>query len=444
MNYSLKPYKKNLGKKVKHCSIAIFLVGFMLLLTGNTPAQVAVTKNSNSFQNLNKALQVFGFRTMDQWSSDSMGVFVPYHLGNFLPETDNGQVAYMLYPYWLGRKYQSYAFDSIKRFGYFGYIINPEDGSPNLSYSYIANNIIEYAKTYKTGIPTNQIKNALPDVHWHDTKADLVLYIGGRNETNYFLQSKAARDLCIDIAFEYVCKRDSISNGNLFNADGVNVYFPHFSFELKRQYGLFIKNLFWKFQDSNTKKKIIVTLPLRDTIHFNYMLGLEHYIDEIHFANYDYRGVVRDKAIRDSLNIAYKSDETDLGLIKEIIAQMRIAEFYNPLNNMEGAAKENKWEMYFFFICFLLLLILTSIPLAFFWCSFNYLVNKYLVLYILFVILLLAEILFLFIFMIEEMTIDVWLINTENKESYLFLFIPIVLLLLFPAIKFLQKRKELP
>ncbi len=393
---------------------------------------------------MHKGLQAFGFRTQDQWSSDSLNVFIPYHLGSFLPETDYGQVEYMFYPYWLGRKYTTFEFDSIQRFAYFGYIINPEDGHPNLSYSWIASNVVEAAKTYKTNVPFELIKDTIDEVDWHETQADLVLFIDGRDNTDYFLESEAARNNCINIAYEYVCKRDSVSKGNLFDADGVNVYFPDFSFKLKREYGLFIKNLYWKLKENKADKKLILTFPLRDSIHFKYLLGLEQYIDQLHLVNYDYRGVARDTALRNRFNGSFKADSTDLNLINEIIAEMRIAEYVNPFKPQSGSAKENIWEVYLIIICCISLLLIASNTLLFFWCKLKTLVSKGLTLYILVNVLLVAEILFLFIFMVEEMTFDVWLINTKNKESLLFLLIPFILLLLFPAINFLQKSKDLP
>jgi hypothetical protein len=371
---------------------------------------------------MNEKLQCFGFLTQSQWNSDSLKPFLPLNINaNSLNET-----IYLIYPYWQGNNFENYKFDNIQRLGYFAYIINPEDGYPNLTYSWTVTNLVNTAKQ-------------------HDTKVDLVLFCGSVDETNKFLNSENARDSCISCIVKLTNNRSKLSsNQGLLNADGINVFFPYFDFKLKREFGLFIKNLYWKYRHDDESKKIIVTFPVSDTTQFNYLLGIEKYIDELHFANYDYRGYNPNESLTEKWNASYKSDETDLGFFEQIMAEMLIAEFVNPFKKSEGSEDENKWEFYFLAICAIVFIILSVISLAYFWCKFNQLVVDHLVLSVLLLILLLLEIVFLFFFMVEEMNFDIWLINTNNTNSNFFLLVPIVLIFLFPLIKILQSKRDLP
>ena len=203
-----------------------------------------------------------------------------------------------------------------------------------------------------------------------------------------------------------------------------------------------------QFKSKNKSRNIIVTFPFSDTIQFSYLLGIEKYIDELHFVNYDYRGYNPDEKLTKDWNDYYKSDETDLGFFEQIKAEMLIAEFVNPFidldESIELQSEQNDWEYYFLAICAICIIIFSALMLTVLWCKFNQIVNDYLLLSVLLLVLLVLEIVFLFFFMVEEMNFDIWLINTDNPNSNFFLLVPIVLIFLFPIIKILQSKRDLP
>ena len=425
MNYLLKVYKRNFEKKEKLFSI---FFGLFFLCCQYSHSQIKIPVNSNSLLNLNKGLQAFGFRTQDQWTENWENDFQSFFPDNIIPETTR-PVEYLFYPYWQGRHYDKYQFWNIRRIGYFAYIINPENGTPVLTYSWTVRNFVEDAKP-------------------EGTKVDLVLYCNGKDDTDRFLDSETARYNCISLASLLVDKRDSLFSTDktkLLNADGINIFLPDFSFKKKRKYGLLIKDLYWKYRYNDNSKKIIVTLPVRDTIQFDFFLGMKKYIDDLHFANYDYRGVNQNAGITEKWNKVYKSADSKLGFFAQIVAEIRLAEFVNPLKKgINIPEDQNNWEYYFLAICAILVIIAVSLVLSIFWCKFNQLIFDHLVISILLLVLLIIEIIFLFFFMVEEINFDVWLINTNNPNSNFFLLLPIVMLILFPLIKILQNRKYLP
>ncbi len=427
MNYLSKAFRKNLGKKAKHCSVfCSFILLTVLFSSGQSP--VKVPANGNSLLNLNKGFQAYGFRTQEQWNQHWSESLQPYYPGAILPET--GQpVEYMLYPYWQGTLYDKYQFWNIGRMGYFAYIINPENGTPELTYSWTVRNFVEDAKP-------------------EGTKIDLVLFCSGKDEINLFLCSETARQNCISLATQLVTKRDSLfstEKTKLLNADGINVFFPDFGFSKKRAFGLFIKDLHAETVQKNPAMKLIVTFPPHDTIHFKYLIGLEKYINELHFADYDYRGIIRNKATVNDFQQRFKDKNYKPGFFEGMIAEIRLARFTNPFIENPGDQEEgNNWEIYFLAIALILLILLVLFLFTVFCCRFSQIFNDHSLLFMLLALLLIIEIVFLFLFMVEEMNHDIWLINIENENANYFLLTPLVFILLFPAMKLLQNRAKLP
>lgn len=427
MKYLLMELKKNFGKKEKHYKY--WLIAFFLIISNTaTLAQEKVPANPNSLLNMNKSMQAFGFRTQDQWADfwhQNFGKEYPYQI---VPDTEQ-VIPYLMYPYWLGSLYDHFQFSNIKRIGYFAYFINSENGYPDLSYSWTVRNLTEEAKV-------------------EDSQVDLVLYCNGKDETDYFLSSEIACNNCIKMVVYYTSKRDSLfstPNTKLNNADGINVFFPYFSFDKKRAFGLFIKNLYWSFRKQNPEKKLIVTFPVRDTLQFNYLLGLERYIDEIHFANYDHKGMIQNPKLQAHFQKRFKTSPSELNNFQKIVAEIRLAQFFNPFDKeIPEQEKTDQWELYFFGICLIVALILTTILIMQFCCRLNQLIRNYYLFFTLVLMMFCCEILFLFIFMIEEMNYDIWLINTSAPGANYFLLAPLILIFLLPIIKVLQGSNNKP
>jgi hypothetical protein len=444
MIYLLKALKKNFVKKVilhRNC-IAIVI----LYLFAGQSINCQVPDNSFSLLNMHDYYKTVGFRKNVELrqkvtiinGGDTTITDTNVVIESKIKPVEKEFVEYMFYPYWLGDIESAYSFDSIGRFGYFAYVIRPEDGLPNETFS-------------------NNMFNIIDAPERKDTRIDIVLFCDGRENTDYFLKSTPAVDSCITYITGIINNHD-LHKESAGIVDGVNVFFPDFTFDEKRSFGLFIKKLFWKLKPENanqkegeemlvqseSQKKIIVSFPFRDTIHFNYMLGLKHYIDELHFVNFNSKGKMIDKEITKKYAEDFGSESDKLNLVEEVIAQVRIAEFVNPLSNIKGAAEENMWEIYFIAIVAIIFVIFCIFFVTGMFCRFNQLKVNHLTLFVLLIILLVIEILILIVFMIEEMTYDTWLINTDNSASNYFLLTPLALILLFPLIKLLQKHQQLP
>lgn len=412
----------------------VLVLGF---LCNGVEAQIPALPDSFSLLNLHKTLQAIEKEGKDFFSGSDL-LLLPYSFP--LPGFEK-KIDCLFYPYWLGDLYTSYQFDRIERMGFFGYIINPIDGTSDIDFPQLTNNLIQFADSSNTAI-------------------DLVLCCTGREATNLFLESDYARDTFINIVRDFAYSRNSNVSSETEGkrkVDGINIYFPDFDFKLKREFGLLIKKLFWAFHlDTISTQKLIVTFPEKAHIHFDYILSIQKYIDEIHFVDYDYRGVCKKDSIKKVYLDRFNSKETNLGFIQQIVAEVCLAEFNFPRgclfssdkNNAYlealSADQRNNWECYFLGICAILIIIILLILSSRYWCRFNKLVgNKFAVVFML-TILLTCEIFFLTIFMIEEMSYDTWLINTNNPDSKFFLLIPILLVFLFPALKILRKQQNLP
>lgn len=385
--------------------------------------------NINSLVNLNRGLQAFGFRTQEQWNQISHQQILPYYAEPFSPGLTS-KIRYMIFPYWQGDLYKDYFFDNINRIGYLGYMIDPYTGKAALTYSWTVNNVTETAKLF-------------------DTAVDLVVYCNGKNETDNFLTSEKSRAVCIQQVLKYANKRDSFPSTDpevptLYNADGINVFFPDFSFEKKREFGLFIKDLFWFYRYGKESKKLIVTFPLRDTVYYNFLDGLNKYIDEVYFADYDFRGVNKDTVATSLYWKNYIDGNNEMNILEEMINEIRLAKFYNPLELTGVPVFESNWLNYLIAIVGIIFLILITIILSIFWGRFNQLITENITIVFLVGALLITEVIFLFLFMVEEMNFDTWLINTDNPGSKYFLMIPLILILVFPVIRLLQGRRHLP
>lgn len=429
MNCFWKESEKNLGKKENTFRLG-FLV-FSLLLNIQIYAQTVdkPIANLNSLLNLNSGMQAFGFRTQNQWDEINTWYLQPYYPSGFTPG-DTSVINYLFYPYWQGHFYQGYNFKNIKRLGYFAYIINPDNGAPNLTYSWTVRNVVEYSKPL-------------------GTKSDLILFCQGTDETNRFLDSPKARQNCIRQVIELTEGRPGFSKSDttkqkLCKANGINVYLPDFDFKEKRNFGLFVKDLYLSYSYHKDMVKLIVTLPMRDTVQYEYLKSLDMYIDELYFADYDYRGMMFNTALTLKLHDNYLRHKDELTIFQEILAEIMLAEFKNPFDYNTLHDVLNDWSTYFLAICFVWGIIFIALLLYFLWGKVNQFINENLWFFILIVALLVCETLILFIFMVEEMNYTTLLINVDNPGSYYFLLIPLILVVIFPLSRLIQSRRQLP
>jgi hypothetical protein len=437
MNYFWMESGKNLVKmgRLHKLTLPIILLSLFFICSSFTN-DVAKhdSLNNNTLINLNRGLQAFGFRTQRQWDELADHQLLHYTPDTFSPGLWN-KIPYLIYPYWQGDQYKNYFCDNIGRIGYLGYIIDPFTGNPALTYSWTVSNIADFNKNHFNS----------------SSKIDLILYCGDKNETDIFLSSGSARDICIKQLIKLTDKRDSFPSNDtiipkLCNADGINVFFPEFSFEKKREFGLLIKDLFWKYRHGNDSKKLVITFPLCDTINYPYIEGLNKYIDEVYFANYDYTGMNMDTAATSRLWKKFDDENYNISIIQEMFNEIRIAKFYNPFDNSndDSSDPERGWLTYLMAIGAIILLFLIVTILFFVWGKVNQLIVENFTIVFLLGALLFTEMIFLFLFMVEKMNFDTWLINLNNPGSKYFLALPLLLILLFPVIKILQGRKHLP
>lgn len=349
---------------------------------------------------------------------------------------------YVIYPYWLGHAYQKVSLKSvenIERIGYMGYVLDPLTGYPDLTNSWEDSNILD-------------------DAVFRDIPADLLLFCQGREVTNIFLESDSSRLHCIQTLFKNLNRSrygESINGGDrLRNPDGINIFFPDYSFVKKRELVQFVKSISLvndSLKSNRTKKnhkyQLYLTFPKKDKKETPFLSCLLQYADSIYFANYNQFGI-------DTVGVDIFSKATDTTMIFQKIYNQflmyRFALGKASSNNdktsvssiIEGGNSDNTWEYYLFVILFLILVLLFS-PLGYCLnCRFQFLVRKNIVGVIVAGLMILFEIMILMLFMIEEMSIEHIFFDTEG--SYFLLFLPIIVAGISPAIKILQKRVVVP
>lgn len=347
---------------------------------------------------------------------------------------------YMIYPYWLGDLYRDMpmgSYDSISRMAYMAYVIDPLTGNTLLKNSWADRNIFD-----------EEDVKSIPK--------DLLVYCRGEIATDVFLDSDSSRMHCIKNIFSMCMRSDDSSDKDLVNPNGINIYFPDFSFRKKREFAQFIKSISIVKDSLMNKDSIRFCEKLDIRLSFPkyredekpYLASVLNYVDSIYFVDFDQFGLPISNC-----KILTKANNK-IGIIQEIRNQFYLYRF-KPLFNLqvnntsvESIIKigidKNDWEKYFVVIVFLFMILL-FIPVAYITnCCLHELLNKNIIVSFLVVLMLIMELIFLSVFMIEEMSSEIVFFDCSGSTQFVLLLLPIVVTGIYPALKSLQRQGDLP
>ncbi|MFA8434693.1 MAG: hypothetical protein ACEPOZ_09275 [Marinifilaceae bacterium] len=400
---------------------------------------------SLSFEKAYDRYRPFHYRSPLMWSM-IRGQFCgkENEMANYRFRVSEGEHKYMIYPYWMGLAYADFSaqtVENIERMGYMGYVLNPLTGYPDLTNSW---------ENY----------NVLDDSKFRNIPADLLLFCRGSAATDIFLESDSSRLHCIQTLFESLNRNRNEKylnrNVKLRNPEGINIYFPDYSFQKKRELVQFVKSIALvndslpvREESTVEKAHLYLTFPAKAKKETPFLSCLLQYADSIYFSDYDQFGI-------DTAGVNVFSSATDTtAILQRIYNQFLMYRFSLNKYNQEKAGNsiasiiergdpENIWE-YYFLLILLLILVLLLTPLAYFlMCRFQAVVRKYTVGAIVVVLMILFEIFILMLFMIEEMSKEPIFFNPDVHANFYLLLLPIVLAGIYPALQLFQKQSVLP
>jgi hypothetical protein len=349
---------------------------------------------------------------------------------------------YMVYPFWMGASYKNVftgKISNIERFGYMGYIVNPYNGNADLSNSWDNTNILD-------------------SKHMKHIPADLMVICRGEKATDMFLESDSSQLRCIENMFEMMNRdskrKESGRKQRLRNPNGINIYFPDYSFKKKRAFVQFVKSIVLvnrSIKDSTKSKgyNICVTFPEQAKTETPFLSSVLQYADSVYFTDYSQFGFNMSNT-----GIFCKATDTTL-IFRRIYNQFLMARFklkYNPAKEGDSSIAaiikrgnpSNDWEYYMFAIVIILIIFLIS-PVAYYRvCTFQTIVKNYSVGVMLLLFMAILEIIILTMFMIENMSGEQILINIDNSSSLYLLLLPIALAAIYPLVKISKRQVQKP
>ncbi|GEM_PF-3885313 len=349
---------------------------------------------------------------------------------------------YMIYPFWMGASYKDVfnkKVNNINRFGYIGYIVNPYSGNASQTNDWDDINIID-SKSMK------------------HISADLLVFCRGREAVDILLKSDSSQIRCIENIFAMM-KRDDMRKESgrrqrLRNPNGINIYFPDYSFNKRRAFVQFIKSI--SLVNSNlanrTKQNeynLYITLPERAKAETPFLSCILQYADSIYFADYNQFGFSKSK-----IGIFSKSTDTTM-IFRRVYNQFLMSRFtlgdYNEKEKdsligtiIKRGDPDNIWEYYMFAILIIIVGLLISPIFYYRVCSFQTIVKRHSLGVMIFLFMLILEILILSMFMIAEMSKELIFINTDNSSSIYLLILPVALAAIYPLVKISRKQIQRP
>lgn len=274
---------------------------------------------------------------------------------------------------------------------------------------------------------------------------------GGRN-TDIFLQSSYARQTTIEQLFS------AIHFTRNRTIQGINFYFPDYSFRYKRDMAQFVKSLSLVTDSSRIEGirglKLYLTFDLKEgEAHEDFLCCLTQMADSVFLIDQ-----------QPELNVVPVMKVIDRNVAEElsVFSKMRNQLFlarYAPgdfpetdreqfnLSDIRAVMysdyDDNTWETYMWILVGILIVICVLIVVYYLSSSFSRYVNKNLDYIYALLILLALEIYLLVFMMIENMSKDnIFTFGGENQMAILFM--PLLFIFIIPIMKSLRNRKYLP
>lgn len=322
--------------------------------------------------------------------------------------------------------------------------------------SYIEHRYI--ARNYSVEIKDNFMKMDIQNIRLpisvcrDSLKMDIMVVFRGDVNTDNFLKSEFYRASCLEQLFWHIYK------SKITNIEGVNFYFPDFSFKQKRAMAQFIKSASLVMDSCHVEK--IRDLKLYATFdkdiggsHKEFLYGLTQMADSVLLVNSK-----TESWMRDSVIVLDKEDSKNISWLGKVYNQFYFARF--QLNSFPVSQEDelslqslrdlinsdysyNTWEGYFFALIIIFIVIIAIFILYWTIPRFSYFLNNNMTYLYSMIIMLILEIYLLFVCMIESMSKeDVFTFGGENRNT--FLLFPLLFIFIVPMLNRIGKRREKP
>ena len=282
-------------------------------------------------------------------------------------------------------------------------------------------------------------------------KTDCMLTFYGKDNTDNFLKSPSQIKSCMGELF-----------ADIYNAKGrikgVNLYFPDFSFEHKKEMAQLLKSVSLVVDSCRLQPIRGISLYAsfsndKSKNEGSYLSGLTQMVDSIFVLEY-----ATDKNTLPNISTIDKSNAQKLSLFKKLRNQRYMAKFYtDPFPNtsstefritdiynlLDADYPDNSWETYLFILICIGLVIIAAIVLYLLDSNISYYVNKNIDYVYSLVVMIFLEVLLLLASMFESMSKDnVFTMSSENR--YIILLLPLLFIFIVPMMKAVGRRKQLP
>lgn len=281
---------------------------------------------------------------------------------------------------------------------------------------------------------------------------DVMLTCYGTKNTDIFLQSPYARQTTIEQLFAsiYYTRNRSI--------DGINFYFPDYSFREKRQMAQFVKSLSLVTDSSRVEGirglKLYLTFDKEEGLkNKDFLCCLTQMADSVFLI--DQQSEFNTLPV---MNVIDHSDAEALPIFPKMRNQVYLARYF-PHDFPETASEEfllsdirtimnsdyddNHWETYFYVMIGIVFLIIVFFLFFRFSALFSGFISKNMDYMYALLIMLILEIYLLAFTMLECMSKDnIFTFGDKNRDAILLM--PILFLFIIPMMKSIRNRRNLP
>ncbi len=280
---------------------------------------------------------------------------------------------------------------------------------------------------------------------------DCLLTIYGEENTNRFLESPTKIKSCLGQLFTHVYN----SKGKI---NGVNFYFPDYTFKEKRAMAQFIKSA--SIVIDSCKMQSIRNLRLY--VSFNedqikndsfFLYGLSQMTDSIFAFNY-----ATGNNTLPEISVIDKSKAQSLNLFSKLQNQLYLARYYTKqfpektteefsisaiYDLIDADYPNNQWEYYLYAITAIILVIVIAIVLYIVSPVASFYANRSMDYIYALIVMVFLEILILIANMFEAMSKDD-VFSLSNDNHYIVLLLPLLFIFIVPMMKALGRKRLLP
>lgn len=285
----------------------------------------------------------------------------------------------------------------------------------------------------------------------HTMQLDVMLSCHGDEQTSQFLKSPKYIAACLEQLFSdiYYSKQ---------TIKGINLYFPDFSFKEKRAMAQLVKSVSLVVDSSRLKSirglRLYVSFDLQAGLaQRSYLLSLAPMVDSILLVD----RTTEKSAFPEMLVITAK-DADDNTVFSKILNQFYLLRYFmDPFPQTDSELffasdvqaligsdyADNNWEQYFWILVGLLGFALIVLLLYRFVPSLSYYFNKNIDYCFTIIIILILEVFFLLMTMVEAMSREN-VFNFTGKNKNMLLLMPLLFVFIIPLVKVIGRKRHIP